>query len=66
MVQKFCRELFLKSPMTVQNFKKFDPLVFPKITIKFQKNQIFADNSFLNTIPRPNFVTYDSNFLLYN
>ena len=38
--------------------KKFDQIS--------KKNKFFTNNFFLNTIPRPNFVTNDSNFLLYN
>ena len=50
----------------MQNFKKFGRQVFPKNLFKFQKNQNFTDNIFLNTIPRPKFVTNDNNFLFDN
>ena len=63
---KFSRELSLMLSTIVQNFKKFRLQVFPKNMFKFQKNQNFTDKFFLNTIPRPKFVTNDNNFLLDN
>ena len=65
-VPKFSRELSLMLSTIVQNFKKFRLQVFPKNMFKFQKNQNFTDKFFLNTIPRPKFVTNDNNFLLDN
>ena len=65
-VPKFYQELSLMSSTIAQNFKKFGSQVFPKNWFKFQKNQNFADKFFLNTIPRPKFVTNDNNFLLDN
>ena len=63
---KFSWELSLMLSTIVQNFKKFSLQVFPKNMFKFQKNQNFTDKFFLNTIPRPKFVTNDNNFLLDN
>ena len=65
-VPKFSWELSLMLSTIVQNFKKFISQVFPKNLFKFQKNQNFTDKFFLNTIPRPKFVTNDDNFLLDN
>merc|ERR1711942_351270 len=39
---------------------------FPKKFVQIQKNQNFTDKFFLNTIPRPKFVTNDNNSLLDN
>ena len=65
-VPKFSQELSLMLSTIVQNFVKLGTQVFPKNSFKFQKNQNFPDKFFLNTIPRPKFVTNDNNFLLDN
>ena len=53
----------------IYNCAKFQEVLrtgFLKIFIQIKKKQNFTDKFFLNTIPRPKFVTYDNNFILDN